>query len=46
MPYIVYEYTTNFGKKLMIGIITREFYTINFGFKVLGDNIKAFYKQG
>ena len=30
----------------VIGIITREFYTIEFGFEVLGDNIKVFYKQG
>ena len=39
-----------FWKKIVtlsrvIGIITREFYTRNFGFKVLGDNIKVFYKQ-
>ena len=30
----------------VIGIITRESYTIKFGFVVLGDNIKVFYKQG
>ena len=30
----------------VIGIITREFYTRKFGFEVLGDNIKVFYKQG
>ena len=29
-----------------IGIITREFYTIKFGFEVLGDNIKVYCKQG
>ena len=39
------------GKKLVtisrvIGIITREFYTNNFGFEVWGKNIKVFYKQG
>ena len=30
----------------VIGIITREFYTIKFGFEVLGDNVKVFHKQG
>ena len=30
----------------VIGMITREFYTRKFGFKVLGDNIKVFYTQG
>ena len=28
------------------GLITTEFYTIKFGFEVLGDNIKVSYKQG
>jgi hypothetical protein len=28
----------------MMGIMTRDFYTIKVGFKVLGDNIKVFYK--
>ena len=27
-------------------IITRELYTRKFGYEVLGDNIKVFYKQG
>ena len=42
----------NFWKKKIvtlsrvIGIIMREFYTQKFGFEVLGDNIKVFYKQG
>ena len=30
----------------VIVIITREFYTMKIGFKLLGDNIKVFYKQG
>ena len=30
----------------VVGITTREFYTRKFGFEVLGDNIKVFYKQG
>ena len=30
----------------VIGIITREFYIMKIGFKLLGDNIKVFYKQG
>ena len=46
-----HTYTTYFGKELVtlsrvIGIITREFYTRKFGFEVVGDNIKVFYKQG
>ena len=28
----------------VIGITTKEFYTKKFGFEVLGDNIKVFYK--
>ena len=27
------------------GIITRKFYTRKFGFEVLGDNVKVFYKK-
>jgi hypothetical protein len=27
----------------VIGIITRKFYTMEIGFKLLGDNIKVFY---
>ena len=30
----------------VIGIVTREFYTRKFTFKVLGVNIKVLYKQG
>ena len=47
-----HTYTTKFGKKKIvtlsrvIGIITREFYTMKIGFKLVGDNIKVFYKQG
>ena len=46
-----YTYTTYFGKEKVtlsrvVGIITRKFSTQKFGFKVLGDNIKVFYKQG
>ena len=39
-----------FGKLVtlsrVIGIITKEFYARKFGFKVLSDHIKVFYKQG
>ena len=42
-----HTYTTNFEKIVtlsrVIGIITREFYTMENGFKLLGDNIEVFY---
>ena len=48
-PYLILSHLHyGFWKKIVtlsrvIGIITREFYTMKIGFKLLGDNIKVFY---
>ena len=47
MTCYYHTYTTNLGKKvtlsMVIGIITRKFYTMEIGFELLGDNLKVFY---